>query len=422
MPTETEMLFEHSTAPKSVKPSQSRKYRGDEGEDPLPLSSDPRVIRGSTVALAKKVAAAKMTKKASSVKMSRSMGSAQMLQENRPMYNFEVMGHVGDDIDLREFLVSKDDGVPTQQKDVSNQADIFKARPPSPEYVPRKTGIDCDTQVEDVRELFDFDAESDPIVNVIVAKTLEQALFEVRHEEEVLALEQVATDFQEQKRLELEWQKMKEQQTLDEYNDHNKLVQAREEEKRYEYKVKSVVGGVAMMRQLMPGLIDGAAEELYVDGTWRRPERAEVEDLFMVDSKKALRHNYDTRGMAQKMVEEIFMESNRMYEELTHAKKDPVDAACIVIQPTPKAPAEGEEGAEAAAAVRMEEVKVYSNVSIKDVLASIKKDAAEKNVTTDINLTQLHDFFAQLAGRKIAIDGALVNFAPMLPETIKVPV
>ena len=50
-----------------------------------------------------------------------------------------------------------------------------------------------------MRELFDFDAESDPIVNVIVAKTLEQALFEVRHEEELKALEQVADDFQAQK-------------------------------------------------------------------------------------------------------------------------------------------------------------------------------------------------------------------------------
>ena len=48
-----------------------------------------------------------------------------MQQENQPMYNFEVKGHVGDDIDLREFLVAKDDGVPTQQKDVDTQADIF---------------------------------------------------------------------------------------------------------------------------------------------------------------------------------------------------------------------------------------------------------------------------------------------------------
>ena len=102
---------------------------------------------------------------------------------------------------------------PRSKKTWIHRQIFFKARPPSP-AIPRKTGIDNETQVEDVRELFDFDAESDPIVNVIVAKTLEQALFEVRHEEELKALEQVADDFQAQKRKELEWQKEKEKQTL----------------------------------------------------------------------------------------------------------------------------------------------------------------------------------------------------------------
>ena len=421
MRTETEMLFEHSTAPKSVKPS-GKKYRGEEGDDPLPISSDPRVIRGSTMALAKKVAAAKMTRKAGSTKMSRSLGAAEMLQENRPMYNFEMKGHVGDDIDLREFLVAKDDGQPVQQKDVDTQADIFKARPPSPAYIPRKTGIDCDTQVEDVRELFDFDAESDPIVTVIVAKTLEQALFEVRHEEELKALEQVADDFQEQKRKELEWQKVKEKQTLDEYNEHNKLVKTREEEKKYEYTVKSMVGGVAMVQQLMPGLIDGAAEELYNDGTWRRPERAEVEDLVMLDAKKALRRNYDTRGMAQKMVEEIVMESSKKYEESTNEKGEPKESACVVFQPVPKPADAAEDGEAPPAPKRMEEIKIYGTVSLQEVLAAIKKDAAEKEVTTEITLTVLHDFFAAMVGRKIAVDGALVNFHTMLPETVRMDI
>ena len=184
-----------------------------------------------------------------------------------------------------------------RSKNVDTQADIFKARPPSPAYIPRKTGIDNETQVEDVRELFDFDAESDPIVNVIVAKTLEQALFEVRHEEELKALEQVADDFQAQKRKELEWQKEKEKNPLLKSNEHNELVKKREVEKKSEYKVKSLVGGVTMVQQIMPGLIDGAAEELYNAGTWRRSERAEIEDLVMIDTKKALRRNYDTRGI-----------------------------------------------------------------------------------------------------------------------------
>ena len=57
------MLFEHSTAPKSVKPSGgNKKYRATKGMIRCRVSSDPRVIRGSTIALARKVAAAKVNK------------------------------------------------------------------------------------------------------------------------------------------------------------------------------------------------------------------------------------------------------------------------------------------------------------------------------------------------------------------------
>ena len=60
-------------------------------------------------------------------------------------------------------------------------------KPPSPKYIPKKTGIDTATQVEDVfykklnfkLELFDFSREVRPIVNVIVTKTLEQSMLEI---------------------------------------------------------------------------------------------------------------------------------------------------------------------------------------------------------------------------------------------------
>ncbi len=421
MPAETQqMLFEHSSAPKSVKPQGTRKYRGnDEDVDPLPISSDPRVIRGSTTALARKVAAAKQTNKVASKSrmMSSSMGAIEARQESRPTYRFDVMGHVGPDIDLTECLVSKDDGVPIQKREVESQVDAFKARPPSPAYIPRKTGIDVDTQVHDVRELFDFDAESDPIVSVIVEKTMEQAIFEVRHEEELKALELVADDFQTQKKKELEWQIVQEKKTLEEYLEHKKLVSEREDVKREEHRVKSLVGGVAMMQQLTTSIIDEAAEELYINGTWRRPERATVEDLVLQGSADEMQRNYKIRGLVVKMVEEIFMESQKLYESMTQDTKLPADKQCVVLIPVVK-PAEAAEGEEVVAPPRMEEVKIYDSVSLKDTLAFIKSDAAEKGVTTELTLAALHDFFAAKVGRKIAVDGALVNFAPMLPAEI----
>ena len=58
------------------------------------------------------------------------------------------------------------------------------ARPPTPPYIPKKTGIDKITQIEDY-DLFDYDREVQPILNVLLSKTVEQALLEVEEETEL---------------------------------------------------------------------------------------------------------------------------------------------------------------------------------------------------------------------------------------------
>jgi len=42
--------------------------------------------------------------------------------------------------------------------EVKCQTDAFLPRPPTPKYVPKKSGIDKDTQIEDY-DLFDYDRE-----------------------------------------------------------------------------------------------------------------------------------------------------------------------------------------------------------------------------------------------------------------------
>ena len=47
-----------------------------------------------------------------------------------------------------------------------------------------KIGVDVETQIES-GDLFDFDFEVEPILEVLVGKTLEQGLMEVMEEEEL---------------------------------------------------------------------------------------------------------------------------------------------------------------------------------------------------------------------------------------------
>ncbi|RVE39812.1 hypothetical protein evm_015538 [Chilo suppressalis] len=71
--------------------------------------------------------------------------------------------------------------------EVGVQTDLFADRPPTPLYVPANTGADAGTQIYP-GDLFDFDLEVQPILEVLVGKTAEQALAEVAQEEELAAL------------------------------------------------------------------------------------------------------------------------------------------------------------------------------------------------------------------------------------------
>ncbi|XP_061845032.1 radial spoke head protein 3 homolog [Colius striatus] len=71
--------------------------------------------------------------------------------------------------------------------DAECQTGAFLDRPPTPFFVPAKTGKDVATQIEE-GELFDFDIEVKPILEVLIGKTVEQALLEVMEEEELAQL------------------------------------------------------------------------------------------------------------------------------------------------------------------------------------------------------------------------------------------
>ncbi|CAG5042544.1 unnamed protein product [Parnassius apollo] len=73
------------------------------------------------------------------------------------------------------------------EMEVGVQTDLFLDRPASPIYVPAKTGADAYTQIYP-GDLFDFDVEVQPILEVLVGKTTEQALAEVAQEEELETL------------------------------------------------------------------------------------------------------------------------------------------------------------------------------------------------------------------------------------------
>ncbi|XP_026578242.1 radial spoke head protein 3 homolog B-like [Pseudonaja textilis] len=96
--------------------------------------------------------------------------------------------------------------------DVECQTDAFLDRPATPLFIPAKTGRDVATQIWE-GELFDFDIEVRPMLEVLVGKTIEQALLEVMEEEELADLRAHQYAFLEMRAAELaEVQRLEEQE------------------------------------------------------------------------------------------------------------------------------------------------------------------------------------------------------------------
>lgn len=89
------------------------------------------------------------------------------------------------EVPLHLYLLEQEDPVSIQ--DESTQTDAFLEEPPSPKFIPRKTGVDTGAQV-DPDEVFDYDRDVAPILEVVISKVMEQGLMEVRQEEELKSI------------------------------------------------------------------------------------------------------------------------------------------------------------------------------------------------------------------------------------------
>ncbi|CAD8139437.1 unnamed protein product [Paramecium pentaurelia] len=182
--------YEFKAAPEVVKPKT--KYRpqviqqSEEQKDSSLLGCnimfDKRVIRGNTYASVqtqgdKKLMTLKSFKKPTQKAAPQTQTTYLHPQTPRPFQN-----RVNIDIQTDEYLEILTDKPPEQEMDA--QTDYYIDKPPDRLFVPKKNGIDKETQIWE-GDLFDFDQEVEPILQVLMNKILEQSRMEVLEEEEI---------------------------------------------------------------------------------------------------------------------------------------------------------------------------------------------------------------------------------------------
>ena len=132
--------------------------------------------------------------------MKREMQRRKREQMMAPRTPPPVEGRAHSEVQTETFLEELTDR--PVEVDADTQTEAFQDRPPSPLFVPAKSGVDKETQV-DPKLVFNFDVEVKPILEVLVGKTLQVSMLEVMEEEELAAIRKRQDEFEQMRNAEL---------------------------------------------------------------------------------------------------------------------------------------------------------------------------------------------------------------------------
>ncbi|XP_072265106.1 radial spoke head protein 3 homolog [Pyxicephalus adspersus] len=224
----------------------------------------------------------------------------------RPRTPEPVEGRKHIDVQTELYLEELSDRI--EEKDMECQTDAFLDRPPTPLFIPAKTGVDVATQILE-GELFDFDLEVKPVLEVLIGKTIEQALLEVMEEEELANLRAQQRAFEELRNAErAEAQRLEEQERR-----HREEKERRKQQQREmllkEKETAEKVAARAFAQQYLADLIPSVFSSLRDNGYFYDPVERDVETEFlpwlMDEVQKTLEKNDLGRSVLDLLIREV---------------------------------------------------------------------------------------------------------------------
>lgn len=197
----------------------------------------------------------------------------------------------------------------------ATQTDAFLDRAPSPFYIPQKSGVDVATQIYE-GELFDFDMEVAPILEVLVGKTIEQSLIEVMEEEELEILRKRQSEFEERRNAELaEVQRLEDAERRRTEEKERRIAEQirilREKEIMQEK-----IAARAFAQSYLQSLIPSVFESLTTNGYFYDVVEKEIETLFIPWLTSEVDKDLERSVLATKVVDDIIANVVRNYREV----------------------------------------------------------------------------------------------------------
>lgn len=293
-------LYTYSSRPRAVA-CQRRRHRDSilqPVEEPMSYGNimyDRRVIRGNTYALPTGQVPGQpdpLELQRQQQARRRALARKRAQEQLKPRTPEPVEGRKHVDIQTELYLEEIADRI--VEVDMECQTDAFLDRPPTPLFIPAKTGKDVATQILG-GELFDFDLEVKPMLEVLVGKTIEQSLLEVMEEEELANLRARQYAYEEIRNVELaEVQRLEEQERRHrEEKERRKKQQWEIVHKRNETLQK--ISALIFARQYLANLLPSVFDKLRNSGFFYDPIERDIEVGFlpwlMNEVEKSMEHS-----------------------------------------------------------------------------------------------------------------------------------
>lgn len=315
--------FSYATQPHAapVKGGAKAKYR-DENEqqldNPSNIMHDARVIRGNTYS-------AKQGDLSQSKEPGRKgprAGKDRKFIGKRASSPAPVDGRVHGGMQTDDFLEELTDR--PIEVDVETQTLQFMDRPPSPLFVRAVTGRDADTQILP-GDLFNFDLEVGPILEVLVGKTIHLSMLELVQEEELEAIRLQQEEFAAIRNIELaEVQRLEAEARRKAQEKERRIAQ---EKQRVEdrKKLDEKIAARAFSRQYLGSLHTSVFEDLQSEGIFYDPVEKEVTDIFLATTISSLAVKFESYEVARSMADELLeavRERVKIFEALAIRLRD----------------------------------------------------------------------------------------------------
>uniref|UniRef100_H0XKC5 Radial spoke head 3 n=2 Tax=Otolemur garnettii TaxID=30611 RepID=H0XKC5_OTOGA len=315
--------YTYTSRPRAL-PCQRRRYRDSltqSDDEPVRYGNimyDRRVIRGNTYALQ----TGQLLGQPDPLELQRlqqakrrALARKRAQEQLRPRTPEPVEGRKHVDVQTELYLEEIADRI--IEVDMECQTDAFLDRPPTPLFIPAKTGKDVATQILE-GELFDFDLEVKPMLEVLVGKTIEQALLEVMEEEELANLQTLQHEYEEIRNVELA-----EVQRLEEQERRHREEKERRKQQQWEIvhkhqETSQKIAARAFAQRYLADLLPSVFSSLRDSGYFYDPIERDIEVGFlpwlMNEVEKSMEYSMVGRTVVDMLIREVVERRLSMYD------------------------------------------------------------------------------------------------------------